>query len=131
MHLSTAFRWHKKLNLPPRQQEESFVHQHACLYYPNVAVLISLAESKGIPKKALCPWQNDKCHFFSLLGKVSNLSHCFQVTGICSHICLCPKTYEFRANILPSFAWMFSSVKFGKFSFYFKGCYEDKVSLKG
>lgn len=51
---STAFKWHKKLDLPPRQEVESFIHRHVCLQYPNVATLISLVETEGIPKKALC-----------------------------------------------------------------------------
>lgn len=51
---STAFKWHKKLNPPPRQEVESFIRQHSHSQDPNVAVFISLAETEGFPETALC-----------------------------------------------------------------------------
>lgn len=52
---STAFKWHKKLNPPPRQEVESFIHQHSRLQDPNVAVFISLAETEDFSRDdSLC-----------------------------------------------------------------------------
>lgn len=60
---STVFKWRKKLNLPPKQEVESVIHQHACLQYTNVTTPISLAETEGI--QFLCHWWHQLTFFFS------------------------------------------------------------------
>ena len=49
-----AFKCHRKLNLLPRQEVKSSIHQHTCLQYPNAISLISLVETDAILGKAPC-----------------------------------------------------------------------------
>ena len=106
-----AFKCHRKLNLLPRQEVKSSIHQHTCLQYPNAVSLISLVETDAILGKAPCVSDSviSIDNFFFFQETVSNLSRCFQV--IATTDCA-PKT-TIQSSHLPAFAYIFSSIKLG------------------